>query len=406
MTPRPPARTPLRVALLGLGSVGSAVARGLIEQGDRLVRATGGRPIHLVAVGVRDPERPRAVTLPRAIVRSADLGAVATDPGVDVVVELLGGLEPAGELISAALEGGRSVVTANKALLARHGAALEAAARRSGASLRFEASVGGGVPVLTPLAADLAANRWSAVGGIVNGTTNFMLTAMGEAGWGYETALAEAQAQGYAEADPSGDVEGRDAADKLAILVRLAFGAWPDVEAIRRAPPAVAGDGPAGISGVTAAAMAAAAEFDLAVKLVARAWLDARGDVAAAVMPAVIPAESWLGRTAGVTNIVEFEGQPIGRVRFSGPGAGAEATSSAVLGDLIAIARGIGSTWASLPAAESGLSLADPLADARRWFHLLPDGGAVVTQSLALQDLRAALHADGITGPIYPFIEA
>ncbi|MGH2406923.1 MAG: homoserine dehydrogenase, partial [Candidatus Limnocylindrales bacterium] len=343
---------------------------------------------------------------PRAIVRSADLAAVAGDAGVDVVVELLGGVEPAGALIAAALAGGRSVVTANKALLARRGAELEAAARRSGATLRFEASVGGGVPVLTPLAADLAANRWTAVGGIVNGTTNFILSAMSEAGWGYETALAEAQAAGYAEADPSRDVDGRDAADKLAILVRLAFGAWPDVAAIRRAPPAARGDGQPGIIGVTAEAMAGAAGFELAIKLVARAWLDPSGAVAAAVMPAVMPAESSLGMTGGVTNIVELEGEPIGRVRFSGPGAGAEATSSAVLGDLVAIARGIGSTWAGLPPASSAAPLADPLAGERRWFHLEPDGGAVVTPAVTLPALRADLRSGGIGGQIYPFLEA
>jgi homoserine dehydrogenase len=343
------------------------------------------------------------VALPRAIARSADLSAVATDAAVDVVVELLGGLEPAGELISAALAGGRSVVTANKALLALHGGELEAQARRSGASLRFEAAVGGGIPVLSPLAADLAANRWTAVGGILNGTTNFMLTAMTETGGDYQAALAEALALGYAEADPSGDVEGRDAADKLAILVRLAFGAWPDVTAIGRSSPSVDGHGAAGITGVTAAAIAAAAELDLVIKLVAHASRGAGGDVAAAVMPAVVPAESSLGRTSGVTNIVELEGEPLGRVRFSGPGAGAEATSSAVLGDLVAIARGIGSTWAGLAAAEAAAVVADALAGERRWFHLLPHGGAALSEPATLDAVRAELRDARISGALYPF---
>jgi homoserine dehydrogenase len=262
MTPRTPARQPLKVAILGLGTVGGAVAHALMERGADLAHATGGRPIHLVAVGVRDPERQRTVEIPRGIVRSADLAAIAGDPNVDVVVELLGGLDPAGDLIAEALRGGRSVVTANKALLARRGEELEAEARRTGAALRFEAAVGGGVPVLGPLAGDLAANRWSSVSGIVNGTTNFILTAMTEGGWDYGTVLADAQARGYAEADPSGDVEGRDAADKLAILVRLAFGDWPDVAAIRRAPPAVAGDGAPGITGISAEAISAAAELE------------------------------------------------------------------------------------------------------------------------------------------------
>ncbi|MFI5255546.1 MAG: homoserine dehydrogenase, partial [Candidatus Limnocylindrales bacterium] len=392
--------------LLGLGTVGGAVARGLLEHGEWLAAATGGRPIYLVAVGVRDPDRPRAVSIPRGIVRSADLAAVAADAGVDVVVELLGGLEPAGELIATALTSGRSVVTANKALLARQGVDLEARARRSGASLRFEAAVGGGIPVLAPLAADLAANRWTTVGGILNGTTNFILTAMTEAGFGYETALAEAQAQGYAEADPSGDVEGRDAADKVALLARLAFGAWPDVEAIRRAPPAVEGDAAPGIGGVTAAAIAAAAELELVIKLVGRATRGAGDEVAAAVLPMVVPAASALGRTGGVDNLVELEGEPIGRIRISGPGAGAEATSSAVLGDLVAIARGLGSTWAGLPSASAAGPLADPLAGERRWFHLLPDGGAALTEPAGLEAVRAELRANGIGGALYPFVEA
>jgi homoserine dehydrogenase len=403
-TLRPP-RGPLRVALLGLGTVGSAVARALLERGEHLAGVSGGRPIHLVAVGVRDPDRPRTVALPRAIARSADLSAVATDAAVDVVVELLGGLEPAGELISAALAGGRSVVTANKALLALRGTELEAGARRSGASLRFEAAVGGGIPVLSPLASDLAANRWTAVGGILNGTTNFMLTAMTEAGWGYETALAEAQALGYAEADPSGDVEARDAADKLAILVRLAFGAWPDVRAIGRSLPSVDGHGAPGITGVTAAAIAAAAELDLVIKLVAQASRGAGDSVTAVVMPSVVPADSSLGLTGGVTNIIELAGEPIGRLRLSGPGAGAEATSSAVLGDLVAIARGIGSTWAGLPAAGAAAVVSDLPAGERRWFHVLPDGGGGLSEPATLEAVRADLRDAGISGALYPFFE-
>jgi homoserine dehydrogenase len=406
MTPRPAARTPLRVALLGLGTVGSAVARELLERGGHITRATGGRPIHLVTVGVRDPDRPRAVVLPRTIARSADLSAVATDASVDVVVELLGGLDPAGELISVALAGGRSVITANKALLARRGAELEAEARRSGASLRFEAAVGGGIPVLSPLAADLAINRWTAVSGIVNGTTNFMLTAMTEAGWDYAAALADAQARGYAEADPSGDVEARDAADKLAILVRLAFGAWPDVTGIRRRPPAVDGEGSPGITGVTAVAIAAAAKLGLVIKLVARASRGTGDGVAAAVTPAVVPTGSPLGRSGGVTNVVELEGEPIGRVRFSGLGAGAQATSSAVLGDLVAVARGIGSTWAGLPAPAAAAVAADPLDGERRWFYLLPDGAGFLTAPASLDLVRAELRAAGVNGALYPFFEA
>jgi homoserine dehydrogenase len=404
MTPRPPSRQPLKVAVLGLGTVGGAVADALLKRGADLAHATGGRPIHLAAVGVRDPDRRRAVELPRGIVRSADLTAIATDPGVDVVVELLGGLEPAGDLIAQALAGGRSVVTANKALLARRGAELEAEARRTGASLRFEAAVGGGVPVLAPLGNDLAANRWRAVSGIVNGTTNFILTAMTDEGWDYATVLADAQSRGYAEADPSGDVEGRDAADKLAILVRLTFGDWPEVTAIRLAPPAVKGDGAPGITGVTAETISAASELALVIKLVAYGRRASDGVIGAAVVPVAVPADEPLARIGGVTNVVELVGEPLGRLRISGPGAGGEATSSAILGDLIAIARGHGSTWGGLPMAGAMNHLGDPLADAFRWFHVTPDGGAV-TEPMTLADTRTALATLDRRTALYPVVE-
>jgi len=404
MTPRTPARQPLKVAILGLGTVGGAVAHALMQRGADLAHATGGRPLHLVAVGVRDPDRTRTVEIPRGIVRSADLGAIASDPSVDVVVELLGGLDPAGDLIAEVLRGGRSVVTANKALLARQGEALEAEARRTGAALRFEAAVGGGVPVLSPLAGDLAANRWSSVSGIVNGTTNFILTAMAEGGWDYATVLADAQARGYAEADPSGDVEGRDAADKLAILVRLAFGDWPDVAAIRSAPPAVAGDGAPGITGISAETISAAAELDLVVKLLAYARRAPDGVIGAAVVPVAIPADEPMARIGGVTNVVELVGEPLGRLRVSGPGAGGETTSSAVLGDLIAIARGHGSTWGGLPMAGTMNHMGDPLADAFRWFHVGPDGGAV-TEPLTLAEARMHLASIGDRTALYPVVE-
>ncbi|MET1231367.1 MAG: homoserine dehydrogenase [Candidatus Limnocylindrales bacterium] len=404
MTPRSPARQPLKVAILGLGTVGGAVAEALMRRGSDLAHATGGRPIHLAAVGVRDPERTRAVEIPRGIVRSADLAAIASDPAVDVVVELLGGLEPAGDLIADALRGGRSVVTANKALLARRGAELEAEARRTGAALRFEAAVGGGVPVLGPLGADLSANHWTSISGIVNGTTNYILTAMTDEGWDYGTVLSDAQARGYAEADPSGDVEGRDAADKLAILVRLAFGDWPDVTAIRLTPPTVAGDGAPGITGVTAETISAAAELELVIKLVAYARRSNDGVVGAAVLPVAIPAEEPFARIGGVTNVIELVGDPIGRLRISGPGAGGGATSSAVLGDLIAIARGHGSTWAGLPMAGEMLHMGDPLADPFRWFIVGPDGGSV-TEPLTLSDARKVLAAAGDRTALYPVLE-
>ena len=347
---------PLHVAILGAGTVGREVVRAFESTPERLAPADGASLV-LHAVAVRDLARAAAAGVPADLLTDAPAHLVA-DRDVDVVVELIGGLEPARTLVLAALAGGRHVVTANKALVAAHGPELEAAARTSGASLRFEAAAGGGIPVLGPLASDLAANRLTAVRGIVNGTTNFMLSAMADERRGYDEVLADAQARGYAEADPSADVEGHDAVAKLVVLVRLAFGAWP--EPARVANRVVAPDGAAcrpGITGVTAEDVAFAAASGRTVKLLARAMVAADGAIEAAVLPTLLPATTPLARTAGVLNRIEVEGTPIGRVAFEGPGAGGPATSSAVLGDLLAIARGGSSTWAGLPARVERSSL-------------------------------------------------
>jgi homoserine dehydrogenase len=396
---------PLRVCLLGLGTVASEVARGLVERGDELAERAGGRRLELVALGVRQPDRDRGISLPPSVTRSDDLAAISARDDVDVVVELLGGLEPAGGLIASILGQGRAVVTANKALLSRRGADLETAARRSDAPLRFEAAVCGAIPVLSPIARDLAANRWTELSGIVNGTTNFMLTAMADEGWSYEDALAEAQELGYAEAEPAADVEGFDAADKLAILFRLAFGAWPDVASIRRAPPAIDGDATAGITAVSPEHHAAAADIDLAIKLVARAARDETGRLTGAVVANAVPVDSPLGRTGGVTNLVELAGDPIGRVTFIGPGAGGAPTSSAVLADLIALARGEGSTWAALPPATASGPLPDGFDTPVRWFHATNDGSGAVTEPLTLDEARASLADARVASPLYPVVE-
>ena len=364
---------PLRISLLGLGTVGLEVARALLERSDELAHAAG-RPLVLVTVGVREPDRDRGLALPAEVAKTEDLPAAAMGEGVDVVVELLGGLEPAGALVSAVLGEGRAVVTANKALLARQGPALERASRACAAPLRFEAAVAGGIPVLSSLARDLAANRWQELLGILNGTTNHILSAMTDEGLDYAEVLADAQARGYAEADPAGDVEGRDAADKLTLLCRLAFGAWLQVDAIRRSLPSRSGgeDGPPGITGVTADEIARAAEAGLVIKLVAHARRAHGGAVAASVLPSAVPAGSPLGRTGGVTNMVVLRGEPIGELRLAGPGAGGAATSSAVLADLLALARGEGSTWASLPEAGGPEAPIDGLEAVERWFERYP----------------------------------
>ena len=345
----------MRVAVLGAGTVGREVVRGLLDPQGQLVDRSPG--IELVGVAVRD--------LARAVDRGFDLGAriglqgsdlltdapahLVASPETDVIVEVIGGDEPAHMLIAAALSAGKAVVTANKHVIAHYGAELESIARRTGAALRFEAAVGGGIPVLGPLANDLAANRFVEVRGIVNGTTNFILSAMHQVGQGYADALADAQEAGYAEADPTADVEGIDAANKLVILARLAFGAWLDPKSIERAP---AGGAP-GITGVSAEDVSAAEAAGRVIKLVARAQhrKTRSGEdhgIAAAVVPTVVRAISSLGRVSGTDNRIELHGNPIGQVAFEGPGAGGRATSSAVLADLLALARGAGSTWGAL----------------------------------------------------------
>jgi homoserine dehydrogenase len=338
----------LRVALLGAGTVGREVARAFAEWPDRLA-IDGGARLELVGIAVRDVDAARRRGLPADLLTDAPAHLVA-DPETDIVVELMGGAEPAHTLIGAALGAGKSVVTANKHVIAHHGAELEAAARRTGAALRFEAAVGGGIPVLGPLAAELAANRATAVRGIVNGTTNYILTAMHREGREYGDALAAAQAAGYAEADPAGDVEGHDAANKLVILARLAFGTWLDPSDVTLAAEGDLGHGRPGITGVTSADIAAAMSDGEVIKLIALAERRP-GGIVASVLPTRLPVDSPLGRTDGVLNRIEIDAEPVGTVAFAGPGAGGGATSSAVLGDLLAIARGAGSTWAGLAPA-------------------------------------------------------
>ena len=340
--------TPLRVAVLGAGTVGREVLRAFLERPGSL-RGADGAELRLAGVAVRDIARAVTGGIPEALLTDGPAHLVA-DPDTDLVVEVMGGDEPARTLIAAALEAGKAVVTANKHVLAHHGVELEAIARRTGAALRFEASVGGGIPVLGPIAQDLAANRIDAVRGIVNGTTNYILSAMTGEARDYAKVLAAAQAAGYAEADPAGDVEGHDAVNKLVILARLAFGTWLDPATIAIAAHDGPGHGRPGITGVTLADVAAARAAGHVVKLVASA-VRGSGGIEASVLAKAVPAASALGMTGGVQNRIEVDAEPLGTVAFSGPGAGGAATSSAVLGDLVAIARGLGSTWAGLPPA-------------------------------------------------------
>jgi homoserine dehydrogenase len=418
-------RPPLRVAVLGAGTVGGAVLDGLLHHPDRLVTADGPA-LAVVAVAVRDVGKARSDGLTSDLLTDAPAHLVA-DPETDVIVELMGGIEPARTLIAAALGAGKPVVSANKSVIAHHGPELEAEARRSGAAFRFEAAVAGGIPILAPLAADLAGNDIVRVRGIVNGTTNYILTAMAHDGQPYDDVLREAQEQGYAEADPSGDVEGDDAANKLVILARLAFGRWLDPTIVGRRPPTARGMGRPGITGVTDQELEGAAALGLTLKLLATAS-PRDDDIEAAVIPTAVPADSPFGWTDGVTNRIEIEADPLGTIRVAGPGAGGAATSSAVLGDLVAVARGLGSTWAGLPPSTGPAEGAvDPLDRPRRWYAFLPtippidgdlpapldraasvefeDGTAIRTEDATLADARAAFAAilpDGVDVTLYP----
>jgi homoserine dehydrogenase len=364
-------RAPLRVAVLGAGTVGREVIRALLDRPERLC-ASDGAPLVLAGVACRDLGRARGSGIPAELLTDAPAHLVA-DADTDVIVELLGGDEPAHTLIAAALTAGKPVVTANKHVVAHHGPSLETLARRGDVAFRFEAAVGGGIPVLGPLATDLAANEVHRIRGIVNGTTNAILSAMAGQGQSYAEALADAQARGYAEADPTGDVEGDDAVNKLVILARLGFGRWLDPATVNRRPPSTLGLGAPGIAGVTDRELAAAAALGLTLKLLATCGRSGE-EIVAGVLPTAVPSGGSFGLTFGVLNRIEIDAEPLGSVGLSGPGAGGQATSSAVLGDLVAVARGLSSTWAGLaPAEPQPMSALDPTVDTRGWFTYLPE---------------------------------
>ncbi len=322
---------PLRVAVLGCGSVGSQVVRLLGEQaGDLAARV--GAPVELVGVAVRRPDVAREVDVPVELI-TTDAAALVARDDVDLVVEVIGGIEPARSLILAALENGKSVVTANKALLAEDGPTLFEAAEKVGRDLYYEAAVAGAIPILRPLRESLAGDRVTRVLGIVNGTTNFILDKMDSSGAGFAEALEEAQELGYAEADPTADVEGFDAAAKAAILASLAFHTRVTAADVHRE----------GIAEVTAADVASAREMDSVVKLLAICELretdDGQSAVAVRVHPAMIPRSHPLASVREAYNAVFVESEAAGQLMFYGPGAGGAPTASAVLGDLVTVAR-------------------------------------------------------------------
>jgi homoserine dehydrogenase len=339
-----------RIAVLGAGTVGREVVITLLTDWTADYDVAG--------IAVRDVRKAEAAGMPTALLTDAPAHLVADGP--DVLVELMGGEEPARTLIAAALGAGIPVVTANKYVVARHGAELEAIARRTKTPFRFEAAVMGGTPILRMLAEDLAATNIRALRGIVNGTTNHILTEMASRGVAYDDALTGAQAAGYAEANPTGDVEGGDAADKLVILARLAFGTWLDRASIVIARP---GEKP-GITGVTAEDLHAARARGQAIRLLASATRADDDTIDAHVLTSEVPIDSPLGQTRGVRNRIEIESDRLGWIGIEGPGAGGAATAAAVLADIAAIVAGGGSTWGALPEATSASSSAPAASSA------------------------------------------
>jgi homoserine dehydrogenase len=318
---------PLSVAVAGLGTVGGGVLKLLRDNAD-IITARAGRPIAVTAVSARDRTRDRGVSL-SGLRWYEDPVALAADPAVEVVVELIGGSDgPARALVQAALAAGKPVVTANKAMLAVHGAALAAAAEERGVPLAFEAAVAGGIPVIKAVREGLAGNRILRIAGILNGTCNYILTQMRERGREFAEVLADAQKLGYAEADPSFDIDGIDAAHKLAILAALAFGRPVAFDAVHVE----------GIRRVSSLDIAFAGELGYRIKLLGIARQTDQG-IEARVHPCMVPQSAPIGRVDGVFNAVVAEGDFVGRVMLEGRGAGAGPTASAVVADLIDIAR-------------------------------------------------------------------
>lgn len=385
---------PLKVAVLGCGSVGSQVVRLLEEQAADL-GARVGAPVELVGVAVRRLDAAREVEVPEGLLTTDAEGLVAR-ADVDLVVEVIGGIEPARSLILTALENGASVVTANKALLAEDGPTLFEAAAKAGRDLYYEAAVAGAIPILRPLRESLAGDKVTRVLGIVNGTTNFILDKMDSSGAGFADALEEAQELGYAEADPTADVEGFDAAAKAAILASLAFHTRVTASDVHRE----------GITEVSAADVASATEMGCVVKLLAicelREQPGGEEAVSVRVHPAMIPRSHPLASVREAYNAVFVESEAAGQLMFYGPGAGGAPTASAVLGDLVTVARNRreGVTGAGESAYADRAVL--PMGEARTRYHVAIDvddrAGVLATVATAFAEHGVSIrtvHQEG-----------
>jgi homoserine dehydrogenase len=339
----------LKVGMLGAGVVGSQIARLLIANKSDLASRSGAN-LELVSIAVKDSKLKRD-GIPAALL-TTDAKSIVNDPQIDLVIEVIGGIDPAKDLILTALKNGKSVVTANKALLAKHGAELYAAADKANVDLYYEAAVAGAIPILRPLRESLVGDHVIRVMGIVNGTTNYILTKMDENGAAFADALKEAQALGFAESDPTADIEGFDAAAKAAILAGLAFHSRVTDNDVYRE----------GISKITAADVKVAKAMEMVIKLLAIAELTPEGAVSVRVHPALISRTHPLASVRDSFNAVFVEAESAGQMMFYGKGAGGAPTASAILGDLVAVARhkvngGIGpkeSDYADLKIAQIG----------------------------------------------------
>jgi homoserine dehydrogenase len=323
---------PMRVGLLGLGTVGRGTWTVLKRNAEEITRRAG-RPIRITHIATRTPEKARALIQPSDGVEvSADEVALVCRSEVDIVLELIGGIEPAKTLVLQAIAGGKHVVTANKALLATHGNEIFAAAQKAGVMVAFEAAVAGGIPIIKALREGLTANRIAWIAGIINGTSNFILSEMRRTGAGFDTALKEAQARGYAEADPTFDVEGIDAAHKLVIMSAIAFGVPMQFDKAYTE----------GISKLTLEDIRYAEELGYRIKLLGitrRASVGAREGIELRVHPTLVPATRLIANVEGAMNAVLVKADAVGSTLYYGPGAGAEPTASAVIADLVDVTR-------------------------------------------------------------------
>lgn len=395
---------PLNIALIGCGTVGGGVAKLLLEHPERLA-ARAGRRLVLKYVVVKDPSRPRPACLPPQLI-TTDLRKVIHDPDIHVAVEVVGGVEWARRTVLDLLAAGKDVVTANKALLAVHGPEIFNAGRRYKKAVAFEASVGGGIPIIGALSHGLAANQILSLQGILNGTCNFILTGMTELGTSYSQALAEAQQRGYAEADPTLDVDGTDATHKLAILAEIAFGVTVALDAIARR----------GIADIHQDDIRYARELGYTIKLLAEAWLDrpadakSGGQLALHVSPVMLRHLSPLAQVRDAYNAIFVAGDAVGSTLYYGRGAGQMPTASAVVADLIDLATGRAQrTFEALrlwSGSTQGITLKPASAVASRFYLRLmvqdrPGVLAEVTRILADHhiSISSVIQHEAVDGP-------